>query len=151
MNENILVTGRRMLRRMLTSRYLISSSLCHDSQECLIICCKNSLNSEAVVLTAMVYYGERMPNRTSKGKTTMAEVEESRMESPPSQGMPHRMCSCLQQLNIEHVCSVSAQKILLDSQSKVPVGNWLYRHLSACVISPIIEVPDSQKENGCSP
>lgn len=61
-----------MLREV-TSQYLISSSLCHDSQECLVICWKDSLNSEAVVLTAMIYYGERMPNRTSKGKNTVAE------------------------------------------------------------------------------
>lgn len=86
-----------MLREV-TSQYLISSSLCHDSQESLAI----SLNSEAVVLTVMVYYSERMPNRTHKGiPPQWQSVEESRlrMETPPSQRRPHGTCSCLQQLN----------------------------------------------------
>lgn len=64
---------------------------------------KASQNLEAVVLMTMVYYSERMHNKMSRGKDTLAEsggIHPQDLESPPFWGMTQGMCSVLQQLNV---------------------------------------------------
>lgn len=51
----------------------ISCSLYSESQEFWEISWKDSQNSEAVVLMAMVYYSEKMHNNICKGKDTLTQ------------------------------------------------------------------------------
>lgn len=94
---------RRSWLRQVTRQYLISSSLHHEFQKSLMISWKASQNLEAVVLMTMVYYSERMHNKMSRGKDTLAEsggIHPQDLECPPFWGMTQGMCSVLQQLNV---------------------------------------------------
>lgn len=93
---------------------------------------------EAVVLRAMVYYGERIHNRITQGKDTLAEcgrIHAQDGKSSLAQGMPHRIRSFLQQVNTgthtQCFCPVR------PARHSVQGLCWelVIQALSACVIS----------------